>query len=127
VILLDTHTWLWWAGDHSKLPARLLRRLAAERALAISAVSCWEAATLVRHGRLELAPDARTGIRDACAIPTLRVVPVTESIAIEAGLLDDFHGDPADRIIVATALELRVPLATRDDRIRAAKRVETVW
>lgn len=127
MILLDTHAWLWWAGDHSKLPARLRRRLAVERVLAISAVSCWEATRLVRHGRLELAPDARTGIRDACAIPNLRVIPVTESIAIEGGLLEDFHGDPADRIIVATALELRAPLATRDDRIRASERVETVW
>lgn len=127
MILLDTHAWLWWAGDHAKLPPRLRRRLGAEPALAISAVSCWEAAMLVQHGRLRLAPDARTGIRDACAIPNLRVVPVTESIAIEAGLLRDFHGDPADRIIVATALELRVPLATRDDRIRASGRVETVW
>lgn len=127
MILLDTHAWLWWAGDHSKLPARLRKRLAAERALAISAVSCWEAAMLIRHGRLELAPDGRTGIRDACAIPNLRVLPVTQAIATEAGLLENVHGDPADRIIVATALELRAPLATRDDRIRASQRVETLW
>jgi len=127
VILLDTHAWLWWAGDHSKLPTRLRKRLAAERALAISAVSCWEAAMLIRHGRLELAPDARTGIREACALPGLRVIPVTESIATEAGLLDRIHGDPADRIIVSTALELRIPLATRDERIRASKSVATLW
>jgi PIN domain nuclease of toxin-antitoxin system len=127
VILLDTHAWLWWAGDHAKLPVRLRRRLAAERALAISAVSCWEVGMLVRHGRLELAPDARTGIRDACAIPNLRVIPVTESIATEAGLLAGFHGDPADRIIVATALELRAPVATRDVRLRASGLVSTVW
>jgi PIN domain nuclease of toxin-antitoxin system len=82
---------------------------------------------LIQRGRLKLAPDARTGLRDACAIPNLRVVPVTDSIAIEAGLLVDFHGDPADRIIVATALELRAVLATRDDRIRACKGIETVW
>ena len=82
---------------------------------------------LIQRGRLELAPDARAGIRDACAIPNLRVVPVTESIAIEAGLLSDFHGDPADRIIAATALELRTPLATRDDRIRSWKGIETLW
>ena len=127
MILLDTHAWLWWAGDHAKLPPRLRRRLGAERALAISAMSCWEAAMLIQRGRLELAPDARAGIRDACSIPNLRIVPVTDSIAIEAGLLSDFHGDPADRIIVATALELRTPLATRDDRIRSWDRVETVW
>jgi PIN domain nuclease of toxin-antitoxin system len=79
-------------------------------------------------GRRSLqAPDARTGIRDACAIPNLRIVPVTESIAIEAALLTNFHGDPADRIIIATALELRVPLATRDERIRASKQVDSIW
>lgn len=82
---------------------------------------------LIQRGRLELAPDARTGIRDACAISNLRIVPVTESIAIEAGLLADFHGDPADRIIIATALDLRVPLATRDERIRASKQVACIW
>jgi len=79
-------------------------------------------------GRRSLqAADARTGIRDACAIPNLRIVPVTESIAIEAGLLTDFPGDPADRIIIATALELRVLLATRDERIRASRQVESIW
>jgi PIN domain nuclease of toxin-antitoxin system len=46
---------------------------------------------------------------------------------MEAGLLPDFHGDPVDRIIIATALELRVRLATRDERIRAAKQVESIW
>ena len=82
---------------------------------------------LIERGRLELAPDARMGIRDACAIPNLRVVPVTESIAIEAGLLTNFHGDPADRIIVATALELRARLVTRDQRIRGSKHVDSIW
>jgi len=82
---------------------------------------------LIQRGRLELAPDARSGIRDACSIPYLRVVPVTESIAIEAGLLSDFHRDPADRITAATALELRTPLATRDERIRSWRYVETLW
>ena len=128
MILLDTHAWLWWAGDHQKLPARLRRRLAAERQLGISAMSCWEAAMLIRRGRLELAPDARTGLHEACAIPKLRIVPVTDGIAIEAGLLGpNFHGDPADRIIVATALDLRVPLATRDERICASGLIETLW
>ncbi|MGH7893392.1 MAG: PIN domain-containing protein [Candidatus Binatia bacterium] len=123
-----THAWLWWAGDHDKLPARLRRRLGAERQLGVSAMSCWEAAMRIRHGRLELAPDARTGLRDACAIPRLRIVPVTDDIAIEAGLLgSDFHGDPADRIIVATALDLRVPLVTRDERIRSSKLVDVGW
>jgi PIN domain nuclease of toxin-antitoxin system len=128
VIVLDTHTWLWWAGDHARLPPRLRRRLEAEPDLVVSAISCWEAAMLIERGRLTLAPDARTGIRRAASIPKLRVAEVTESIATAAGLLGrDFPGDPADRIIVATALELRGPVATRDERIRSAKQVETLW
>lgn len=106
MIVLDTHAWLWWVGDHGKLPARLRRRLADAPALAISAISCWEAAVLIERGRLDLAPDARTGIRQACSVPKLHILPVTEQVATEAGLLGaEFHGDPADRLIVATARE----------------------
>ncbi len=128
MIVLDTHTWLWWAGDHERLPARLRRGLAAEEDLVISAISCWEAAMLIERGRLTLAPDGRSGIRRAASIPNLRVADVTEAIATNAGLLGpDFHGDPADRIIVATALELNAPLATKDERIRRSRRVEVLW
>ena len=128
MIVLDTHAWLWWAGDHTKLPPRLVRRLALAPALGISAISCWEAAMLVERGRLTLAPDARSGISAACAVPKLQVIPVTQRIATEAGLLGSvFHGDPADRIVVATAIDQRAPLVTRDERIRASKRVETLW
>jgi PIN domain nuclease of toxin-antitoxin system len=83
---------------------------------------------LVEHGRLELYPTARAGIRQALSAPKVRVVPVTDAIATEAGLLGSaFHGDPADRIIVATALELDLVLVTRDERIRAFPRVRTTW
>jgi PIN domain nuclease of toxin-antitoxin system len=128
VIVLDTHAWLWWAGDHERLPRRLRRRLAADDDLVISAISCWEAAMLVERGRLTLAPDARSGIRRATTVPNLRVMDVTEAIATDAGLLGAaFHGDPADRIVVATALHLKVPLVTKDERIRSSRRVETLW
>src|SRR4029450_3855374 len=101
VIVLDTHAWLWWAGDHERLPRRLRRRLAADDDLVISAIDCWEAAMLVQRGRLTLAPDARSGIRRATTVPNLRVMDVTEAIATDAGLLGAaFHGDPADRIVV---------------------------
>jgi PIN domain nuclease of toxin-antitoxin system len=128
VILLDTHAWIWWAGDHAKLSARARRRLAAEADLGISAMSCWEAGMLIEHGRLELRPTARAGILAAVGAPKVRVLPVTDAIGVEAGLLGpSFHGDPADRIIVATALELGLVLVTRDERIRGWGRVKTLW
>jgi PIN domain nuclease of toxin-antitoxin system len=128
MILLDTHAWLWWAGDRGKLSSRARARLDAEHDLAISAMSCWEVGMLIERGRLRLAPDARTGIQEALSIPSLRVVPVTQTVATEAGLLGrGFHGDPADRIIVATALEIGAALVTKDARIRSSKIVSTVW
>ena len=128
MILLDTHAWLWWAADRAKLPRRVQRRLAVAREIAISAISCWEVGMLVERGRLKLRGDTRTGIRDALSIDKLRVVPVSDSIAIEAGLFGtNFHGDPADRIIIATALDLRATLVTRDQRIQDADLVPTLW
>jgi PIN domain nuclease of toxin-antitoxin system len=128
VIVLDTHAWLWWAADRAKLPKKLQRRLSSARELAISAISCWEVGMLVERGRLRLRGDTRMGIRDALSLDKLRVIPVTDAIAIEAGLLGpSFHGDPADRLIVATALDLCATLVTKDERIRRSKLVVTLW
>lgn len=127
MIVLDTHAWLWWAADRSKLSSRARQRIAREREAAISAISAWEIAMLVRKGRLELQGDTRTALATLLGIPNLRVVPVSADIAAEAGLLDGFHGDPGDRLIVATALSLRAALITKDVHIRSAKLVDVVW
>lgn len=128
MIVLDTHAWLWYAGDPGRLSAKARASIAAARDLAVSAISCWELAMLCEQGRLRLNPDTRLGIREALSAERIRAVAVSDSIATEAGLLGpDFHGDPADRIIVATALELRATLVTKDIRIRKSRRVSTVW
>jgi PIN domain nuclease of toxin-antitoxin system len=128
MIVLDTHAWIWWAGDQGKLPARVRRRLEREPGLAISAISCWEVGMLIERGRLKLLPDARLGILRALQAPKVHAVPVSDSIATEAGLLGaSFHGDPADRIIVATAVECDAILVTKDEQIRSCGRVRTLW
>lgn len=127
MIVLDTHAWLWWAADRAKLSSRARQRITREREAAISAISAWEITMLVRKGRLELRGDTRTALATLLGIPNLRVVPVSADIAAEAGLLEGFHGDPGDRLIVATALSLRAALVTKDAQIRAAKVVDVVW
>ena len=83
---------------------------------------------LTQVGRLKLRGDARSGIREALSIDKLRVIPVSDAIAIDAGLLGRaFHGDPADRIIVATAQALRATLVTKDERIQGSGLVTTLW
>jgi len=92
---------------------------AKEHALYLSAISAWEIATLVRGGRLRINLATDEYIRSLFALPGLREAPVSFEIGSLAGNLPDtFGGDPADRIIFATASFLGVPLATRDKRIQ---------
>jgi PIN domain nuclease of toxin-antitoxin system len=126
--VLDTHAWLWWCADIAKIPARLRGELAKERELVVSTISAWEVAMLVAKGRLGLRGDTRSAIRALMAAPRIRMAPVTEAVALEAGLFaSTFHGDPADRIIVATALDLRATLVTKDRLISSAGLITTEW
>ena len=128
MILLDTHAWLWWAGHRDRLPAKLRRRLERERSLAVSAISAWEAARLVDRGRLRFRVEPRIAIRGALAVAGLEIMPVTDAIALEAGLLGGaLHGDPADRIILATAIDLHAILVTKDERLQRSGLVDTLW
>ncbi len=131
MIVADTHAFVWWVADPERLGVRAARVMddAAEAGgLGISAVTVWEVATLVARGRLELTVPVREWIERALALPGVEPVPVDERIVLEAVLLPGFPvTDPADRMIVATARTLGVPLVTRDRRIAAWGGVETVW
>jgi PIN domain nuclease of toxin-antitoxin system len=86
----------------------------------VSSVSAWEIGTLVRKRRLSLAPDPLSWIRRFLLQPGVRAVELTmEAAALSASLPEPFHGDPADRLLVATARDLGAALATRDERILA--------
>ncbi len=83
---------------------------------------------LVSKQRLAFDRDVRIWVQGALPGDIFRVLPITPSIAVTAGTLDSgFHGDPADRMIVATAMELGITLVTKDDDIRSSAIVDTVW
>lgn len=83
---------------------------------------------LVAEGRLELDRDVLVWIRQALALPRMALVPLTPEIAVRSTRLGEgFPGDPADRILVATARELGAALVTRDETLRRAEGVRTVW
>lgn len=120
MILLDTHVLLWTSYGDRRLGPRARRQLEAEWSaggVGVSAVSFWEIAMLVQKGRLgfEMAPE---DWRRRQLAEGLVEIPVDGDIAMRAGLLADLPGDPADRIIVATALAGH-QLMTRDARILA--------
>lgn len=129
-VLLDTHVWLWWLLGSDNLSGKErneLDRLAARGALALAAVSLWEAQMLSAKGRLTLDRSFDVWIREAAAADVLRVLPLDVEVVIAVNELPrSFHGDPADRLIVATSRAHDFPLATYDAAIRRS-RVTTIW
>ena len=126
MIVLDTHALLWWRSAPDKLGRRARRACERADALGVSAISFWEVGVLARRGRVKLRVPLSEWTRDVLAGPNLEGLAITPEIAVIAAGLG-MHGDPADRLVTATALHHGCPLVTRDDAIRSAGIVETVW
>ena len=128
VIVLDTHAWIWAAVESRKLSAKARKIIAAEEEILVSAISCWEVAMLVEKRRIQFRQDVLQWIREALELPKLALAPLLPQIAVGATRLGrTFHEDPADRIIVATALHHGARLVTADKLIRGFEGVETIW
>ena len=131
MILLDTHVLIWWLTESPGLSIaakRVIRRHSGPGEIAVSAISVLEIATAARRGRLQFTVPVEQWLSDMRHIPQLRIEPVSADIAALAGsLVDPMHGDPADRMIVATATVLGVPLVTADERLRSLPALTTIW
>ncbi len=117
-MLLDTHTLLWvrlGGGRLGRRARRAIDRAVQTRDVAVSAISFWELGMLQEKGRLAVLQDIASW-REELLEAGLVEISVTGIIAARAGVLPDLHGDPADRIIIATALEGH-RLVTSDRRI----------
>jgi PIN domain nuclease of toxin-antitoxin system len=131
LIVLDTHALVWWVSGSKPLSARAKREVRSAQAaglLRASAISLLEISTAVRRGRLALGVPLDQWCGDLARLPELQVQAVTGEIALLAGSFDDLvPGDPADRIIAATALALDAKLVTADAQLRRVPRLQTVW
>src|SRR5574341_802371 len=128
MILLDTHVWLWWVSNPSLLSKSAAKAIHAAERVGVSAISCFEVATAVSKGRISLDRDVLEWIEDALALSRVELVTLSPRIAVTATQLGkQFHGDPADRIIVATAIMESASLATKDRRIRKYPGVVAIW
>lgn len=127
MIIADTHTWVWWNANSRKLSSRARAVLETSSEISLCAISCWEIAMLVARDRLRFDRDVLLWLRQSLAAPQARLLPLDPDIAVESSRLNWSHNDPADRIIVASALVHRARIITKDKRIRSFRGVQSLW
>jgi len=131
MIVLDTHVWVLFVSNPELLSKRAKRSLDAameEKGILISSISAWEVALLVAKKRLRLTLGVTDWIAKSEALPFITFIPVDNSIAIKSvNLPQPLHSDPADRIIIATAISMGAPLLTKDEKILKYPHVQTIW
>ena len=127
-ILLDTHVVHWWSAEPKRVSAPARKALEGADELVVAAISWYELAWLARHERIAVSIPIRSWLQGLAA--QLRTIGVTPAIADTAvALPSSFPGDPADRLIYATAIEHGLGLVTKDRAIRDHDRPRsvTVW
>lgn len=130
MIVLDTHVLIYDALTPARLSASARKAIAlafTQRELACSDISLWEIAMLIAHKRLNPVMDARQFLHDMIAARHVHVLPITAEIAVLSQSDMFSHGDPADRLIAATARLHRAPFITSDANLRKLKEVTTIW
>ena len=120
MIILDTHIWVRWVDPEANpLPVRILEHIESTDQLAVSAITCWEVAWLVRRNRLNLLPDLASWFELALDGSGVLCIPISQPIAICAANLPEHHRDPADRLIIATAIQQHASLISLDSDFAA--------
>lgn len=131
MIVIDTHILVWWVSDDKSLSKSALKAinqtLASDSEVIISSISAWEISMLIQKGRLVLSMDIARWLDHVSQIDGVRFMPVDNEIGVKSTLLPgEFHKDPSDRMIVATARKLAVPLVTADEKIISYEHVRTI-
>ncbi|MGH2356792.1 MAG: type II toxin-antitoxin system VapC family toxin [Candidatus Limnocylindria bacterium] len=127
-LLLDSHVLHWLSAEPERLSRRASTAIGAAEELAVADITWFELAWLARHERIVVSIPVQSWLAGLAA--QVRTLPITPTIAAAAvGLPSTFPGDPADRLIYATAVESGLPLVTKDVRLRRHRHPHpgTVW
>jgi PIN domain nuclease of toxin-antitoxin system len=126
-VLLDTHVFLWWVEGDRALPARARAALAdQENECLISLVSVWELAIKVGLGKLKLKLPVKRYVVEHAATNDFRILDIRMAHIGRVETLAPHHGDPFDRLLVAQAVEERLPVVTADPIFRKYG-VKRIW
>jgi PIN domain nuclease of toxin-antitoxin system len=128
-LVLDTHVWIWLMDQQtrelSRAAVEAIRHASRETVVYVSAMSLWEVSMLTARKRVSLSLDCLAWVQQAMRAPGVQVAALTASIAVDSTRLPgNPHGDPADRVIMATARQLGARLVTCDRRILAYAEAE---
>jgi PIN domain nuclease of toxin-antitoxin system len=119
-LLLDTHVLQWWSAEPDRLSRAATIALEQADELAVAAITWFELAWLAQHERIVVAIPIRSWMEQLAT--HVRTATLTPAIAAAAAALPaSFSGDPADRLIYATAIEQGWRLVTKDRRLRAQR------
>jgi PIN domain nuclease of toxin-antitoxin system len=128
MIILDTHVWLWWMNESSKLSVNALEAINTADVIGIPAISCWEIAMLVEKSRIGLSMDVQIWLDLALQYQNVQLLPLTPEIAVRSTRLPKgFHGDPSDRLIVASSLVHKASLVSKNETIRQYSYLQVIW
>lgn len=128
MIILDTHIWIWWVNNNSRLTKRQRELINTYQSdgLGISIISCWEVAKLVENNRLILSCSVDEWLNRGIAYPGVQLLNLSLPIIVASTQLINFHRDPADQLIVATSQVYNCFLLTADKKILAYPNVQTL-
>jgi len=125
--LLDTHVFLWWLYESSRLSVRVREILAdGSNTLPFSSASVWELIVKIQSGKLRMPEEPEAFIVRRLALHSMESLSVKLEHAVRVYTLPAHHKDPFDRILVAQAISERVPIITADSQIPRYP-VEVIW
>ncbi|MCC8180032.1 MAG: type II toxin-antitoxin system VapC family toxin [Planctomycetes bacterium] len=125
MILLDTHIFLWLILQSEKIPKSIFAVLKKSDSFGLASVSLWEIAMLHSRQRIIIPGSLISWLNNALNLPKLTLLDLTPDIAVKSASLP-MHGDPADRIIAATAIQYDCRLATVDRKLTELPLVKTL-
>lgn len=131
MIVLDTHVLVWFVSSPDKLSRNAQKRIKEEikkNEILISSISVWEIFMLIKKGRIKFSMHPESWLEKVESLPFIQFIPVDNQIASQSvNLPEPLHNDPADRIIIATALSHGAILITSDRRILNYSHASSLW